>query len=194
MRQIFSDVRDRRLSLHWMSDALSVRIASHPLQSTGAKMCRFLCNQRSRRESNESMQMVESPNVETECLPFSSIPHTTRLFDDYLHHFDRVERFYARPPLSPDWWADEIKKINYPTERRQTVAAILERQNREFRGRGKNAGKHRTAAAGRCGCCYRTAGRSFRRADVLHFESLDGSPDGGEGRRGSNVLAGNRRP
>jgi len=91
-----------------------------------------LCNQRSRRESNESMQMVESPNVETECLPFSSIPHTTRLFDDYLHHFDRVKQFYARPPLSQDWWADEIKKINYPAERRQAVAAILERQNREF--------------------------------------------------------------
>jgi len=78
------------------------------------------------------MQMVESPNVETECLPFSSIPHTTRLFDDYLHHFDRVKQFYARPPLSQDWWADEIKKINYPAERRQAVAAILERQNREF--------------------------------------------------------------
>ncbi|HEY2362500.1 MAG TPA: bacillithiol biosynthesis cysteine-adding enzyme BshC [Candidatus Angelobacter sp.] len=76
--------------------------------------------------------MVESPNVETECLPFSSIPHTTRLFDDYLHHFDRVKQFYARPPLSQDWWADEIKKINYPAERRQAVAAILERQNREF--------------------------------------------------------------
>jgi bacillithiol biosynthesis cysteine-adding enzyme BshC len=83
------------------------------------------------------MQMVESPNVETECLPFSSIPHTTRLFDDYLHHFDRVKRFYARPPLSPDWWADEIKKINYPGERRQAVAAILERQNREFGAREK---------------------------------------------------------
>jgi bacillithiol synthase len=78
------------------------------------------------------MQMVENPNVETECLPFSSIPHTTRLFDDYLHHFDRVKRFYARPPLNQDWWADEIKKINYPEERRQAVAAILERQNREF--------------------------------------------------------------
>jgi bacillithiol synthase len=91
-----------------------------------------LCNQRSRRESNESMQMVESPNVETECLPFSSIPHTTRLFDDYLHHFDRVKQFYTRPPLSQDWLADEIKKINYPVERRQAVAAILERQNREF--------------------------------------------------------------
>jgi bacillithiol synthase len=92
----------------------------------------ILCNQRSRRESNESMQMVESPNVETECLPFSSIPHTTRLFDDYLYHFDRVKQFYARAPLSQDWWAEEIKKINYPAERRQAVAAILERQNREF--------------------------------------------------------------
>lgn len=78
------------------------------------------------------MQMVESPNVETECLPFSSIPHTTRLFDDYLHHFDRVKRFYARPPLSQDWWTDEINKIHYPAERRQAVAAILERQNRKF--------------------------------------------------------------
>jgi bacillithiol synthase len=78
------------------------------------------------------MQMAESPNVETECLPFSSIPHTTRLFDDYLHHFDRVKQFYARPPLSHDWWTDEIKKISYPAERRQAVAAILERQNREF--------------------------------------------------------------
>ena len=39
---------------------------------------------------------AESPNVETECLPFSSIPHTSRLFEDYLHHFDRVKRFYAR--------------------------------------------------------------------------------------------------
>jgi bacillithiol synthase len=92
----------------------------------------ILCNQRSRRESNESMQMVESPTVETECLPFSSIPHTSRLFEDYLHKFDRVKQFYARPPLSQDWWADEINKIDYPAERRQAVAAILEQQNREF--------------------------------------------------------------
>src|SRR5436309_10121539 len=92
----------------------------------------ILCNQRGRRESNESMQMVESPTLETECLPFSSIPHTTRLFDDYLHNFDRVKLFYAQPPLRQEWWADEIKKIQYPAERRKAVAEILERQNREF--------------------------------------------------------------
>ena len=78
------------------------------------------------------MQIVESQILETERLPFSSIPHTTRLFDDYLHHFDRVKQFYAQPPLRQDWWANEIKKISYPAERRNVVAAILERQNREF--------------------------------------------------------------
>jgi len=92
----------------------------------------ILCNQFASSASNESMQMVESQTLGTECLPLSSIPHTTRLFDDYLHNFDRVRRFYAQPPLRQDWWADEIKKVNYPAERRQAVAAILERQNREF--------------------------------------------------------------
>jgi bacillithiol biosynthesis cysteine-adding enzyme BshC len=81
---------------------------------------------------SEFIQIVESQTLETECLPFSSIPHTGRLFDDYLHAFDRVKQFYAQPPLNQDWWADEIQKIQYPAERRQAVAAILERQNREF--------------------------------------------------------------
>jgi bacillithiol biosynthesis cysteine-adding enzyme BshC len=91
-----------------------------------------LCNQLAPSASNESMQIVENQTLETEYLPLSSIPHTTRLFDDYLHHFDRVKQFYARPPLRQDWWADEIKKIQYPAESRKAVAAILERQNREF--------------------------------------------------------------
>ncbi len=91
-----------------------------------------MCNQTGRRASNESMQIVESQILETEYLPFSSIPHTTRLFDDFLHSFDQVKQFYARPPLSRDWWAEEVRRIQYPAERRQAVAAILERQNREL--------------------------------------------------------------
>jgi bacillithiol synthase len=77
--------------------------------------------------------MVETTRtVDSECLPFSSIPHTSRLFQDFLHHFDRVQRFYARPPLDSSWWEEEQRRIDYPLERRQAVAAILERQNREF--------------------------------------------------------------
>ena len=82
------------------------------------------------------MQMVESRTVEYECLPFSSIPHTTPLFEDFLHHFDKVSRFYSRPPLMRDWWESEARSIRYPNERRQAVADILERQNRAF-GAGK---------------------------------------------------------
>jgi len=75
---------------------------------------------------------LESPTLESQCLPFSRIPHTSRLFDDYIHHFDNVKRFYARPPLARDWWQDEIKKIEYPAERRRQVADLLERQNHEL--------------------------------------------------------------
>ena len=70
--------------------------------------------------------------MDSECLPLSSIPHTSRLFQDFLHHFDRVQRFYARPPVDHSWWKDEAQRIDYPAERRQAIAAILERQNREF--------------------------------------------------------------
>jgi bacillithiol biosynthesis cysteine-adding enzyme BshC len=102
------------------------------LYNRQAGRLQILCNQLAPSASNESMQIVENQTLETEYLPLSSIPHTTRLFDDYLHHFDRVKQFYAQPPLRQDWWADEIKKIQYPAERRKAVAAILERQNREF--------------------------------------------------------------
>jgi bacillithiol synthase len=76
--------------------------------------------------------MVETRTVDSECLPFSSIPHTSRLFQDFLHHFERVQSFYARPPLEPSWWSEEKPRIEYPAERRRAVAAILERQNKEF--------------------------------------------------------------
>src|SRR5215471_11520453 len=78
------------------------------------------------------MPIVERPTVEPECLPFSSIPHTTRLFDDFLHHFDKVRAFYVRPPFDESWWEEEKRSIVYPDDRRKAVAAVLERQNRAF--------------------------------------------------------------
>jgi bacillithiol biosynthesis cysteine-adding enzyme BshC len=72
--------------------------------------------------------------ADSECLPFSSIPHTSRLFDDFIHHFDKVRKFYAHPPLEGNWWRDEAerRRIDYPDIRRKAVAAVLERQNRGF--------------------------------------------------------------
>lgn len=70
--------------------------------------------------------------MKADCLPFSSIPNTPPLFLDFLHHFDRVQEFYARPPAFADWWKDELQHVRYPQGRRQQVAEILERQNRKF--------------------------------------------------------------
>lgn len=70
--------------------------------------------------------------VKTNCLPFSSIPHTTPLFLDFLHHLEKVQAFYARPAAFTDWWKDELQHVRYPQSRRQQVAPVLERQNRSL--------------------------------------------------------------
>lgn len=71
-------------------------------------------------------------SVHTECLPFSSVPATTRLFADFLYHHDKVARFYPRTAVFADWQAEEKSRIRCPRERCQQVGSVLERQNREF--------------------------------------------------------------
>lgn len=73
-----------------------------------------------------------------ECIPFSDIPHSTRLFTDFLHHFDKVRGFYARPPGEGKWFQAERELIDYPESRRHEVAALLERQNRAFGASAKS--------------------------------------------------------
>lgn len=68
----------------------------------------------------------------SECLPFTNIPHSTRLFTDFLSYSGKAAQFYPRSPYIAEWAADEAVRINYPTERRYAVADILERQNRAF--------------------------------------------------------------
>ncbi|HWR35451.1 MAG TPA: bacillithiol biosynthesis cysteine-adding enzyme BshC [Clostridia bacterium] len=67
----------------------------------------------------------------SDCISFSKIPHTSRLFHDYLFQFQRVSTFYSRPP-SADWTLNEQTKLHVPDERRRRVADVLERQNRTW--------------------------------------------------------------
>jgi bacillithiol biosynthesis cysteine-adding enzyme BshC len=76
--------------------------------------------------------MAEPQTVDSECLPFSSIPHATRLFQEFLYSFEKVQSFFARPPKIESWWRDETARIQYPENRRTVIATILERQNRSF--------------------------------------------------------------
>jgi bacillithiol biosynthesis cysteine-adding enzyme BshC len=56
--------------------------------------------------------------MEPGCLRHTELPHTSRLFSDFLYHYHRVERFYTAPPST-----------GYPEERRAALVAALAEQN-----------------------------------------------------------------
>lgn len=66
------------------------------------------------------------------CLPFAQIPHTSRLFLDYLSYSSSVHQFYPRSPLFAEWVKDEAGLVRYDDDRRRRVCDVLERQNRTW--------------------------------------------------------------
>jgi bacillithiol biosynthesis cysteine-adding enzyme BshC len=70
--------------------------------------------------------------VKSECLPFTQIPHSTRLFTDFLSYSPKVQKFYPHSPFFNQWAKDEASQLKYDSERRQSVSSILERQNRNW--------------------------------------------------------------
>jgi len=70
--------------------------------------------------------------VKGQCLPFSQIPHTARLFLDYLSYSPSIRPFYPRSPLFPEWIKDEAPLVRYDEARRHAVSDVLERQNKAW--------------------------------------------------------------
>jgi bacillithiol synthase len=67
--------------------------------------------------------------VYSECLPFTSVPHSTRLFLDFLSYSGDSKRFFPRSPYISEWAAEEQRRISYDANRRAAVATLMERQN-----------------------------------------------------------------
>ena len=70
--------------------------------------------------------------MKAQCLPFGQIPHTTRLFTDFLAYLPAVRQFYPRSPSFQEWIQEEASQIRYDSSRRGRVADILERQNKSW--------------------------------------------------------------
>jgi bacillithiol synthase len=70
--------------------------------------------------------------MKSQCLPFTQIPHTTRLFLDYLSYTPSVRGMYPRSPIFSEWVKDEAQRVVYDDARRGKVSEILERQNRAW--------------------------------------------------------------
>jgi bacillithiol biosynthesis cysteine-adding enzyme BshC len=70
--------------------------------------------------------------VKSQCLPFTQIPHTTRLFTDLLAYSASVRPFYPHSPYFTEWMKVEASALQYDSLRRERVSAILERQNKSW--------------------------------------------------------------
>ncbi|HUI76238.1 MAG TPA: bacillithiol biosynthesis cysteine-adding enzyme BshC [Candidatus Acidoferrum sp.] len=68
-------------------------------------------------------------------LPFRCLPHQPKLSLDLLYDYSRVSRFYPLPP-SLESVTRAANSLDYPSDRRQSVANILREQNAAF-GAGK---------------------------------------------------------
>ncbi len=70
--------------------------------------------------------------MKAHCIPFTQIPHTTKLFADFLYDFPKVSSFHPRPPRYGGWLAEQSRSLNYDPDRRRQVTAVLSRQNRTW--------------------------------------------------------------
>src|SRR5271156_5335585 len=74
--------------------------------------------------------------MKAQCLPFTQIPHSSRLFLDYLSYTPSVRGLYPRSPIASgifsEWVKEESTHVVYDGVRRAKVSEILERQNRAW--------------------------------------------------------------
>ena len=77
-------------------------------------------------------------SVKVDCLPFTRIPHSTKLFLDFLSYSPKVRSFYPSSPNISDWLPRQTPAQRYDSARRQQVSDILEHQNRSWNASAKS--------------------------------------------------------
>ncbi|HXU21553.1 MAG TPA: bacillithiol biosynthesis cysteine-adding enzyme BshC [Verrucomicrobiae bacterium] len=82
-------------------------------------------------------------SMESHCLSFREIPHTTKLFSTFLEDFPRVASFYAHPPTLAGIDA-AAREVRLDSNIRRQVCEILREQNQKF-----NVGRELDAATNR---------------------------------------------
>ena len=60
--------------------------------------------------------------MESHCVPFTQIPHTSALFSDYLYRFDQVARFYRHDPFAAESFQAPAQEVSLSSETRAAVA------------------------------------------------------------------------
>lgn len=69
--------------------------------------------------------------MESHCLAFREIPHTTKLFSTFIDNFSRVANYYGHPPTESGILA-AAGEVNLAPEARSTVVEVLREQNQRL--------------------------------------------------------------
>lgn len=67
--------------------------------------------------------------MESGCLAYTALPHTSKLFRDLVTDFRRVARYYPHPPSGDEALRAAAASLDYPDERRAAIVEALARQN-----------------------------------------------------------------
>lgn len=76
-------------------------------------------------------------SLETDCLLFREIPHTTELFVTFLENFDRLGKYYSHPPTDQGILA-AARQVRFDAQTRRGVVEVLRQQNADL-GAGEEA-------------------------------------------------------
>ncbi|MBZ5515534.1 MAG: bacillithiol biosynthesis cysteine-adding enzyme BshC [Acidobacteriia bacterium] len=70
--------------------------------------------------------------MDCHCIPYTRVPHSSKLLLDYLYQFERVARFYTGPPFEPASYRALAGDLNGFLPNRKPLIEALKRQNRTF--------------------------------------------------------------
>lgn len=74
---------------------------------------------------------IMTSQMESHCISFREIPHTTKLFSCFLEDFGQVSRYYSHPPTAAGIDA-AAREVRFDSAVRRGVLEVLREQNRRF--------------------------------------------------------------
>ena len=87
--------------------------------------------------------------MDCHCIPYTRVPHVSKLLQEYLYHFDNVAGYYTGAPFDPASYESLGEKLSGFLPDRKPLLGILMRQNQAFGcGEATFANLHRLAAPG----------------------------------------------
>ncbi len=71
--------------------------------------------------------------MDSTCIRHTDLPHTSRLFSDFIYRYDRVSGFYPHRPLDINEYVKAASQLRFPDDRRAALVAALRLGNAENR-------------------------------------------------------------